>query len=108
MINSLDPQVKTTNGLTDLEAVVLNFMASTEQIGTGCDGHIPGSITFPTEAEKKAFDGTLGSLLQKGVIYDAYGGCEAKAMYMCDIWNSAICREALEANGHEFDVNDCL
>lgn len=75
MNNIINPDVRNHAALTELENAVLYHIASEEQLGEGIDGFLPTQANFADEEEKKRVDGALGSLKQKGVIYDAYANC---------------------------------
>lgn len=97
MTNTINPDVRNHAALTDLENAVLYRIASEEQLGEGIDGFRPTQANFADEAEMKRVDGALGSLKQKGVIYDAFEG-DMDPMWCTAVHSNRIAAEFCKLN----------
>ena len=101
MNNTHNPSCKNHAALTEWENAVLYRIASEEQLGEGIDGYRPRNESFYVKGDKKNIDGTLGSLLRKGVIYDAFAG-DLDPMWCTCVYSIPIAAEFCKLNS--FDI----
>lgn len=99
--NSYNNTVVNHAQLTEWENAVLFRIASEEQLGEGVDGYISRPNSLYVDGDKRNIEGALGSLLNKGVIYDAYGG-DPHPMWCTDVHGSPIAVEFCRLNGLDF------
>lgn len=87
--------------MTQWENAVLYRIASEEQLGEGIDGYRPKHEKMYINGDKRNIDGALGSLMKKGVVYDAYAG-DLDPMWCTCVYSSVIAAEFCELNNMKF------